>query len=870
MAVWSLPIALTAAALLVPQEVAPLDARYPDALPVYHCPFDSASDPNYDRWPSGWTRRAGSGYPHYVKIALAESDSPEGNLALDMHLDGGAAAAFSPPIEIHSAQSYVLEAYLKTSGIQRDVAYFSVTFLDAAKNVLQTIAGQRIRATDGWKKLRLGPIAPSDARARLAMIGLHVTPDQGQDLHAQVAWDDIWLASLPRVEFRLSRPDALFFNPADVEIDCQVSGLTGTAPRLRFELVDQLGQPVDEHEFDLQAAAPRQRVTAAANADELPGQKYAWKPRLQKYGYYRARAMLVGEHGTLHERRQALVVLRASSNTPFGEFGWSLPQGDQPLPVAPLAEVLGQAGVNWITFPLWYGADEQKRFQDALWLIDHLRPQGIETVGLLTPPPAAIREQLGLAQPRANDVFFAPASLWYPSLEQVMLSTALRIRWWQLGVEGDLSLVGYPDLVERLATLRTQLEGVGRDARLVIPWNCLHAPPAAPSLPWQALTISSQPPLAAPELAHQLASEPDSPAERWVVLEPLDQAQYDQPTRVLDLVERMVSARIGNAQRIVVPNPFHPTRGLWDAQGLPGELFMPWRNTAVALRGAEYLGSLVLPANSTNHVFSRPGGAVILLHHDRPVEEPLALGSSIEHLDLWGNALAAPRRDDAQIVSVGTVPSFVQGWPDALARLQTSLEVSNPQLPSLLDTPHRSTLRLRNPFTQPLSGTVELTVPPTWRLSNRKFEVNARPDQVWDEPFAVTLTYDSETTGRHLLRMDFDVTADRRYQFTVYRELTVESGTVELDTVSRLNERGDLELDVRLINRADEPVRFNCDLFVPGRRHQRIHLAQPGRGEVARSFRIRSGAELIGQTLRLRAVEVGGRMALNRTIVAEP
>src|SRR3989304_2709539 len=76
----------------------PLGERYPQASEVYHCIFDSSSDPNFDAWPDGWTRRRGQGYPSYVNIQIQAGAAPGGAQCLRVDLDGGGGGGFHPPL----------------------------------------------------------------------------------------------------------------------------------------------------------------------------------------------------------------------------------------------------------------------------------------------------------------------------------------------------------------------------------------------------------------------------------------------------------------------------------------------------------------------------------------------------------------------------------------------------------------------------------------------------------------------------------------------------------------------------------------------------------------------------------------------------
>src|SRR5574340_1038096 len=136
----------------------PAVARDPDATTVFHCTFDDAADADFDGWPDEWTRRQGPGFPNYVKIRIGDESPQAGSRCLRIELDGGAAVAYGPPVEAGPLFGYVLEGYVKTEGLQHDQAFLSMTFLDQHKNPLETHRSRRVSESNGWQKLRLGPI----------------------------------------------------------------------------------------------------------------------------------------------------------------------------------------------------------------------------------------------------------------------------------------------------------------------------------------------------------------------------------------------------------------------------------------------------------------------------------------------------------------------------------------------------------------------------------------------------------------------------------------------------------------------------------------------------------------------------------------
>ena len=101
--------------------------------------FESSQDEEIDGWPAGWTRRHGPGFPRYIRIRENDDRPPPGGRCLRVELNGGAAAAYGPSIPVKPDAQYLLEGYVKTSGLQHDEAYLSLIFLDLARNKLNSV-----------------------------------------------------------------------------------------------------------------------------------------------------------------------------------------------------------------------------------------------------------------------------------------------------------------------------------------------------------------------------------------------------------------------------------------------------------------------------------------------------------------------------------------------------------------------------------------------------------------------------------------------------------------------------------------------------------------------------------------------------------
>ncbi len=333
-----------------------------------------------------------------------------------------------------------------------------------------------------------------------------------------------------------------------------------------------------------------------------------------------------GKTGVANHREISLAIIHKISPPAEGEFGWSLPDGDKPLTLVELAEVLGQSGCNWCKFPLWNESYSSDREEQLVWFAERLGLRKIEMIGLLIAPPSKIGGGVSEAQVQeAAGVFSLPTDAWYPSLEPIMTRLSLKVRWWQLGTDQDQSWVGYPQLAKKITSLKKQLTRYGQRIHLGMGWSWLKETPRDKPT-WDFLVFSASPPLTWEEQLAYLRATEVKGCSRWVVLEPLDKDSYSTETRATDLVLRMLAAKMEHVEAVFVPQAFDDRTGLMNSDGTVGELFVPWRTAAHTLAGAKLVGSLNLPGSCNNQIFARGDELVMALWSDQPTKLRLVRG----------------------------------------------------------------------------------------------------------------------------------------------------------------------------------------------------------------------------------------------------
>ncbi len=869
--------------------------RPPEHTAILHCAFDERSDRNFDKWPDEWTRPSGPRFPHYVRIAISREPSPAGDCCLRIDLDGGAGAAFSPPVPVSPEFSYILEGWIKTDGLEHDRAWISLTLLDPAFRRLESFQSVKLRDTDGWQRVRLGPVAASNPDAEQAVVGVHLEPESSSDLRGSARFDELRLWRLPRMRLESSQPDGIFTPGTGVEILCTISGFTRPQTPLRFVLEGPAGEELARHQEVLQGRMAR---TGPALLDEVVAEEpfragtVRWRPPLSGPGFYRVRAILGNPHEPTETGQITLAVLSSETGGGAGVFGWSLPRGEHPLPIERLERVLVQAGVGWVKYPLWF--DEQPdaaALHRLLRFCEALGTRGIGLVGLLDEPPRSLSSELAPGRHGAADVFALDPKIWYPSIETALAQTATQVRWWQLGSDEDTSFVSDPHRDEKLALVKQHLDRIGQDVNLGLGWDWRSPLPEQPAQAlWRFLSLSADPRLSAPELADHLEATQGARAARFVVLRPLGR-EHALEQRVTDLLERMMAARIHAADAVFCPDPFDADCGLMNPDGTPGELLLPWRTAALLLGRADHLGSLQLPGGSANEVFVQNDQAgpvliqdevayyganevfvqndqaVMVVWNPQPTRETIALGPDARLEDPWGRPVAVSTEEGRHVFQVGPLPTFVSRLSLAVTLWRMSCKLHEQQFPSIFGRPHGNVLRFANRFPQAASGTARFVAPRGWQVQPAEFRFRVAPGESFEQPFEIILPYHADT-GAQPLRVDFDLQAGSAFKFSVFRRVEVGLGDVRLEASTRLNDSGELEVEQKLTNAQAEPVSFRCQLYVPDRRKLGCQVIDLGQGQHVHLYHLPDGEQLLGKTLWLRAIEVDGPRTLSHRFVA--
>jgi hypothetical protein len=832
------------------------------AVEVLRYGFESGEDRNFDQLPDGWIRRKGGDFPNYVEAAIDRDRGHGGKgQSLRFKANGGRVILYSKPVVIDPYHSYIFRAFVRTQSLENDAALISVSLLNHKRQRVQRFLTRPVTGTfKDWVQVTVGPIVPHDD-VHFVVVGCHLVPGARMDIRGSAWFDDLWMGELPL--FSLNSNFQRHFHERDskVVITSQVNGLDPKhAYRLDLQMVDGQGHQVASTSYDPRAGRPG----ATSGEREKP---IDWTLNPQPPGFYAVEAVLSRDTKPVLTKRTSFAVMDSlSDSADQGEFGWTIKRPEDMTALKELAEIASQSGINWLKYPLWSSVSEGNSSvpSQISAFFEELAQRKVTPIGLLNDPPAELRNQFARNWTGISEIFTVRAEFWRESIEKVIARYSSHVRYWQLGEEDDESFVGMSshNLAETIARVKAEFDRIGRDARIGVHWNWETPLPRRESLRGVFLSMSSRQRLGENELVRKLkAASVDAP-ERWVLIKPLPISGHTPEERGTDLVKTMVEAKIGGADKIFADDVLDEETGLLSRGGSPSLLFLPWRTTAMALQGADFIGSFLLPEGSRNYAFSRKGEVAVVIWNNEPVDEDLYLGDETVVTDVLGRRIQIPLTESGQRAKlhVGPSPLLVRHFPESIARWMAALSFEKGRLPSKTGK-QREVIHGLNTFRQGVNGQLRILVPKDWKVEPAETRFALASGEKFDIPITLELPSNTSQGGQRLV-LEF---AMPPYAFRVYRDYEVGLGDVVLSVVESKQENGDLQVRQFIDNntKPEEKLNFECNLYVPMRKRMQRVVTKLTHGRDTQTYTIPGAESLRGQELQLRAEQIGGQRVLN-------
>lgn len=899
----------------------PLIPRLQAGEAIYRTNFGTASDYDEDLWPDGWTQYFGEGYPRFMQVGITSRRSPFGGGCLEIPVQRGATAVFSPRVEILQGLTYVGYAHVFSQGLQHNRVFISISLLDADGRILETTVSGPVVNTEGWIPLATSPVTVEHPEAHGISLGLHVVPFDRQDLRGLVMFGEVSISEQPTIQFDRKTPWRLYTNADAVELSGKITASPSSWYGARLEIRDAYG-----HVIESRPLAERGRENGPTGTpDDGNGTNrlmtnvgqygFHWNPPITEPGYYEVVLSLpmpgidpytLEPKGT--SRSTSFALLEPQGTIVGGDFGWSLPADMTIQQCHELRSLLETAGISRLKFPVWLTDDSpETAWRDHTLFCEWLTDRGIWAIGVLGEPPdelsATWQRQMNLvrngvpvppirstatAKPdatanpskpvldigKSGNIFILPQEMWLPSVKSTVFRLGMIVPQWQLGRDGDLSLGGFDGLDALLGEIDTQLQQQGLDASIGLPWNWVFPIPQYMSekderMPQGFLSLENPWPLTVDDLTYYLEATKETGAARYVMFDLPDKRRYSLESRITDLVRQMIAAKEHGADALFLARPFDENSGLFDLDGRPGELFLPWRTTASVISGKRPVGAFNMPGGSENHLFRGPAGTVMVVWNQTPGEERLFLGKDSVVLDVWGKKMRPEIDNFNHRIPVGPVPVFITNLHHDAAMIRANCVLDEPNIPSRYGQPIPNTLYFTNTTGEALSGWLSMVPPPGVVVEPKSIQFHLMSGETLEQNLTFLLNAQA-VSGEQNLRIDVQANLRDAPLFGVYLPINIGGGDVSIDLSTRLNRNDELEVQQAFINDGRQPANFTCTLYIPNRPLQKMQVRNQGFGRSDHTYTIPNGRALIGKPLRIVAKEADGRRVLRYEITAKP
>ncbi len=829
---------------------------------IYACDFEAEVDINYDQWPDGWRRQTGTGFPRYNRLEIQADPLNAENRVLALSLDGGQAAVYSPAIKVSQQCSYRLRfrMYLPSREAHGREGWASLNFFTADEKKLASYDVAILRQTDDWVIVESPLVTAEQPEIASVVIGLHVHPTEATSLFGQAFFDDVSLQELPRLSLEFDNPLHVFLDAQQAILKGQVSGMRRADSQLQFELFDERGRPLRTERLPLQDErfVSEVKVMRAGSTQGYTVQQFQWKllqgeteEAAQVHeGFYRLVITLLDRDVNPLVREMTFVVVEQETQSRERLFGMSLPLSVIELDPYALGTTLQQLGVTWLKLPVWLDQDQTQQAMNLGNLLQRLARLEIDVVGVLDEPPPAVYKKYWQHE-QGISALTTDIGVFLEAVQPLLVELSLRIDRWQIGSDQDTGIAENLRTIDRMQKVKEHFLKFGEQTKVGLPWSWLQQLAPSEKEHWDFQSVGSRPPLTMGEFSHHVNRwREQTSMESFVACQPLSSNDYDLETRVQELCLQMIETKKLGVSRTFVPEPFAADSGLFRGGRNPSEMLLPWRTLAVHLSGAEYLGSIQFPNNSTNHWFSKGGEAFVLTWNQQSVAETLYLGKNAVMLDMWGRRSPLDLVGGVQSFTADKWPKLIRGLDLTVALIRLSLRFDRTALDSISTRPQNVKLTFKNFYPHGLTGSVLLSNPELLARDIRSaFQIGRQEQGSLDAPVQIR---SGALTKQHMLQVDFKLAAEELPEFSAWQPLYVGAEDVEFTFRQRLDKNRFI-IVVTLINRSPGPVTYTLSLYVPNRKVTNVMFYEIPPGQQSESIALYNIDELVGRTLKMRA-----------------
>ncbi len=850
--------------------------------------FDFNEPKNFDTVPRNWVRFPDSsvGDPSFPRYTEGRFDKESGHHSSpSFYLESqGQSVGYryvGPETRIRPG-TFRVRGWIKADQLQNGRAAISAYFIDwNGRYIGDTQQYSRLvgGSEDGsdWQKVE---IEMTDVPVGAQFIGVTCWLVQqdvwraGKEPHRHIdhmdvfggAWfDDIQIIEEPFAELKLSHagnvvpanePIEVFATVADDVVDGLIASLVVTDESGRV----YADQTIPVHDFE------QRQATVVTLTNLQPGLYYA-----------RLNVQNGGEN--VLERTLRFAQLGRSHHPPrqvSRRMGISLAH----LPSENIEDafaLLDALDVGIVKVPLWGGDDATTATRSTLDVLPQtmsllLRLQ-VEVIGLFGGLPDELAQSRFEHNMTLLDVLSDDPRGWRHFLDEIVAPHANIFRSWQLGFDGDSSMVDDPRYGSAVSALRAGIQDMIAAPDLTVIQSASVLPDGT-KLDAENLSVYLPSDIRPEHIGDHLSE---------FIKDGRSQNQYDLVWASVDAgtdlnadaigawALRILEARWTGVDAVFAAQPWTARRSPEGTVYEPTLAYLAFRTLADVVGDKIPSHRLELDQSARALTFVRGDESVWVIWDPKspPLGRPLTiqLGSVTEAVDLLGGQVPLRTSDDGrQEFEVTKSPIFVVGSHRWLPAFRAGVKLSPSQADFALDA-REHTLTIQNPHNIAMSGNVELKAPEGWTIGPSRISFTLYPND--EREYVVSIRHpSSESAGVKQLFAEISLGSPKQYFLRV--PLALDLNLHDVDVWGYAVMDGD-RLVVRhgMTSRADVPISFRSFATYPGRSRQYrvIYELLPGQ-TLATEYTFGDVKSAVGKTIRLGLREVNGPRIHNLEIDA--
>jgi len=853
--------------------------------------FDFDEPNTYDTIPRYWVRfpdakTADASFPRYTEAKFDRETGHRSQPSFYLESKGRSVGYryVGPDTRIRPG-TYRVRGWIKADQLRHGRAAISAYYLDwDGQFIADTQQYTRLIGGDAdnsdWQQVE---IEMSDVPAGAQFIGVTcwlvqqdvwrdgVRPHRHID-HMDVlggAWfDDIQILEEPFIDLSFNQPGNVVPHGDTPRILATVADDVTDGLSAELTVTDGSGRVLVEQSIPVLAFERRQE-TSIAVSDLAPG-------------LYDA-TLTVRSGGELVVARRLRFAQLGAAHRPPGEVSTRMGvtiSKMHPEQVADELALFDALGCGIVKIPLWTGDVESPGIgSDPQFLretMDLLLASRVEVVGVLGGSPVGLVQALDEHTLTLLDILSDNPKAWRSHLDVIVAPYASVFRSWQLGFDGDRTILDDPRYRDAFGVLRSVMgEMIAAPDLTAIQSGTLYPEPKRFNA--ENLSVDLPADIKADFISEHMREFIEDGRSRngygrvWASVAPAETNEYEQADALIEWTMRILEARWGGADVVFATQPWRTRKVASGFVTEPTAAFLAYHTLTDVVADALPQERLRLNGTAQAMTFSRGDRSVWVIWDPQAPPQgrtlSIQLGTADEAVDLLGRQVPLTRTSDGRhALTVFRSPVFVIGAERWLPAFRAGVQLSPSRADFAFDAREHS-IRVVNPHDVALSGTVELDAPSGWVVDPPRFQFTLYPGE--ERSFVVSMRHpSSESAGRKLLHAHVRLASAGRYYQIIPLELDLNLHDVDVWGYAVM-EGGRLVVRHGMTSRADVPLSFRSFATYPGksRQYRVIYELLPGQ-TLATEYTFNDVSPSAGKSIRLGLREVNGPRLHNLQIDA--